>query len=452
LFSLPPRDERPEGGFVFTASRQGMVKKTALSELPGPTARTFTLMKINDGDRFGYVRLTDGKSDIFLATADGMAIRFLEEEVRPMGLAAAGVGGVKLQHRDEVVGMDTVVPGGEILLVASDGKGKRVSEGHFPRQGRYGQGVVAWKLPRTSQLVGAAASSQKGKQGLKIALHLEKLAAKAVRLDDAPLQTRVASGKPLVDLKTGDRVLSVTIPYDLGGSADHPPEASSPKAKASRKAGATAGSRSSSTALKYARQARLPLDDNDSSADGKPAAKASTKRAAAANTVAEVKKTRQAKAGGDGAAAASKKTGAAKKPAAKTKTTRAGEKAGSVKTTGKVKTTGSAKAAGSAKLTATAKGSRASKKAAAPSKKTSAPAKNAATAKKTASSKKTAEPKAKSSAAKNTTSKPGSSAKPKIGAAGKAATARKPTAGSKKKDKAPPKSSSGSSKKTAGGK
>jgi DNA gyrase subunit A len=446
LFSLPPRDERPEGGFVFTASRQGMVKKTALSELPGPTARTFTLMKINDGDRFGYVRLTDGKSDIFLATADGMAIRFLEEEVRPMGLAAAGVGGVKLQHRDEVVGMDTVVPGGEILLVASDGKGKRVSEGHFPRQGRYGQGVVAWKLPRTSQLVGAAASSEKGKQGLKFGLHLEKLAAKAVRLDDAPLQTRVASGKPLVDLKTGDRVLSVTIPYDLGGGADHTPEASSPKAKASRKASATSGSRSSSTALKNARQARLPLDDNEPSGVGKPAARASTKRATAADTAAEVKKTRQAKAGGDGATASSKKTGGAKKSAAKTKTTRAVGKAGTVKTTS------TAKAAGSAKPTATAKRSGASKKAAVPSKKTSAPAKGAATAKKTASSKKTAEPKAKSSAAKNTPSKPGSSAKPKTGAAGKASTARKPAAGSKKKDKTPPKSSSGGSKKTAGGK
>ena len=110
LFTLPPKEERPEGRCVFTCTRQGMVKKSDTAEMPGPTAHPFTLVKVNEGDTLGWVRLTDGKSDVLLATADGMAIRFSEEDVRPMGLVAAGVGGIKLGTRDEVIGMESYLP------------------------------------------------------------------------------------------------------------------------------------------------------------------------------------------------------------------------------------------------------------------------------------------------------------------------------------------------------
>jgi DNA gyrase subunit A len=93
LFTLPPKEERLEGWFVFTATQQGTVKKTALDDLPGPTGHCFTLVKVNEEDKLGWVRLTDGKAEVLLVTADGMAIRFHEDEVRPMGLVAAGVGG-----------------------------------------------------------------------------------------------------------------------------------------------------------------------------------------------------------------------------------------------------------------------------------------------------------------------------------------------------------------------
>jgi hypothetical protein len=166
-----------------------------------------------------------------------MAIRFSEDEVRPMGLVAAGVGGIKLQGRDELAGMELVPEGGELLFVASDGKAKRVSEDQFPVQGRYGVGVLAWKLPRTSQVVSiaalAAAGSKKRKTaarpdgeglpgagqasamraGERLTLHLEKLAPKAIRPDEAPLQGRTAAGKSLVEVKAGDRLVAVTIPW-----------------------------------------------------------------------------------------------------------------------------------------------------------------------------------------------------------------------------------------------
>jgi DNA gyrase subunit A len=209
LFTLPPKEERLEGWFVFTATQQGMLKKTALEDLPGPTGRSITLVKVNEEDKLGWTRLTDGKAEILLVTADGMAIRFPEDEVRPMGLVAAGVSGIKLGARDIVIGMELIPHRGDILLLTSDGKAKRVAVDQFPRQGRYGQGVIAWKLPRTSQLVGIAA----GKPNTRVTILIDKLSPKAIRLDDAPLQTRVASGKTIIELKPGYQVMGLSVSW-----------------------------------------------------------------------------------------------------------------------------------------------------------------------------------------------------------------------------------------------
>jgi DNA gyrase subunit A len=211
MFALPPKDERLAGWHLFTTTRQGLVKKTALEELPGPTGKPFTLVKVNEDDALGWVHLTDGKAQVLLVTADGMAIRFPEDEVRPMGMVAAGVGGIKLGTRDEVVGMALVPAKGEVLLVSADGKAKRIPVDQFPVQGRYGQGVIAWKLPRTTQVAGMAV----GKPNLRLTLHLEKLAPKSMRLDEAPQQTRTSAGKAVIEFKSGVKVLAVTTPLDF---------------------------------------------------------------------------------------------------------------------------------------------------------------------------------------------------------------------------------------------
>ena len=209
LFTLPPKEERLPNWFVFTASQQGMLKKTAIEEFPGPTGHSFTLVKINEDDQLGWLRLTNGKAEILLASAAGMTIRFHEDQVRPMGLVAAGVAGIKLGDKDQVIGMEIIPRRGEILLLASDGKAKRVATNQFPQQGRYGRGVIAWKLPRTARLIGIAA----GKPNTRVTLLLDKLAPKAMRLDEAPLRTRAASGKAVVELKTGYQLLGLSLPW-----------------------------------------------------------------------------------------------------------------------------------------------------------------------------------------------------------------------------------------------
>ncbi len=207
-FALPARkSDLPEELCILTVTRGGMVKKSMVSELPGPSAQTFKLANVNDGDSLGWAVLTDGGKEVLLATAQGMAIRFSEEEVRPMGLAAAGVNGIKLGVGDTVVGVEVLPVDGEIFLVASDGKAKRIEQKDFPIQGRYGKGVIGWELPARVILAGLAA----GKKNDIVTLHMAKAAPKMTRLDAAPLRKRSAvRGEAVVEVKAGDAVLGIT--------------------------------------------------------------------------------------------------------------------------------------------------------------------------------------------------------------------------------------------------
>jgi DNA gyrase subunit A len=206
-FALPARKSQlSEETNLITVTRGGMVKKSLVSELPGPSAQTFRLLNVNEGDTLGWVALTDGSKEVLLVTSHGMAIRFNEEDVRPMGLAAAGVNGIKLGVGDTVVGMQVLPGTGDLFLIASDGKGKRVEVKDFPAQGRYGKGVIAWELARGITLAGLGM----GKANAIVTLHLLKAAPKMARLDEAPLRKRTAMrGESVVDVKSGDALLGI---------------------------------------------------------------------------------------------------------------------------------------------------------------------------------------------------------------------------------------------------
>lgn len=247
-FSLPPKDERAEDWHVMSISRQAMIKKSQLSEMPGATAGTFTLVRINDGDRLGWVRLTNGNQEVLLLTAQGMAIRFSEDTVRPMGLVAAGVIGMKLADGDEIVGAEIMPDKGEIFLIASDGTAKRVRINQFPTQGRYGQGVIAWKLPAKIRVVGMAT----GRGTTRTTLHLAKLAAKMVRLDDPPVQGRTARGKTVQELRSDDQVLFITTPWEIERPMlpEDKPTSSRSKSRGNARSTKRSSSRSKRTAKK----------------------------------------------------------------------------------------------------------------------------------------------------------------------------------------------------------
>lgn len=214
LFTLPNRSQSEildlyQSWYVLTVTRQGMVKKSLISDLPGASAGSFTLVKVNDEDRLGWIKLSNGEDDILIQTANGMAIRFSENDVRPMGLVAAGVMGIKLQSEDTVVGVEIVPEKGEVFLIAENGYGKRIKTDQFPKQGRYGQGVQSWKLAQNIKVAGMVT----GKGTDRAIVFLRKLAPKSIRLDSAPLQTRAARGKSVQEIKEGDLIISLTLPW-----------------------------------------------------------------------------------------------------------------------------------------------------------------------------------------------------------------------------------------------
>jgi DNA gyrase subunit A len=190
-----------------------MVKKSLVTELPGPSSQTFVLVRVNEGDRLIEVALTDNKTkDILLVTAQGMAIRFKEEEVRPMGLVAAGVNGLKLADKDEVVGMEILPAEGQIFLITTEGKAKRVEQKDFPVQGRYGRGVIAWDLSDKVRLAGVVVD----KPNHMATIHLTRGAPKSTRLDEVAVRKRAATrGDMVVDVKPGEEVVSVNVGWTV---------------------------------------------------------------------------------------------------------------------------------------------------------------------------------------------------------------------------------------------
>jgi DNA gyrase subunit A len=136
----------------------------------------------------------------------GMAIRFPESDVRPMGMVAAGVLGIKLAQGDEVIGMLLIPHPGDLLFVSQDGMGKRVKWDQFPSQGRYGQGVIAWKLPGSVRLVAMLA----GIPSTKISLLFEHHTPKTIRFDKVALLGRTAKGQSIIDLPIRERIVRIS--------------------------------------------------------------------------------------------------------------------------------------------------------------------------------------------------------------------------------------------------
>jgi len=137
---VPVRDFAA-GGFVLFATKQGKVKKTAL-EAYSHRGRGASGDRLEAGDSVITARRTDGQREVMIATKLGMIIRFSEEEVRPMGRAAAGVNGIEVEDGDEVISADVVQEGVTILTVTERGFGKRTPLEEYRLQGRAGKGII----------------------------------------------------------------------------------------------------------------------------------------------------------------------------------------------------------------------------------------------------------------------------------------------------------------------
>ncbi|MBZ5708019.1 DNA gyrase subunit A [Nannocystis pusilla] len=159
LGMVPYRDEDLEGGhyYVVMCSQQGYIKRTALDEFANIRSTGIIAVTIEDGDQLIDARLTNGKQQIMLTSAQGMAIRFVEDDVRPMGRTARGVRGQDLREGDAVVSMTVLEPESErsILTMCAKGYGKRTAASDYKVQNRAGLGIITIKVTeRNGPVVG----------------------------------------------------------------------------------------------------------------------------------------------------------------------------------------------------------------------------------------------------------------------------------------------------------
>ena len=136
----------------------GRVKRIAISEFASVRAGGLIAIGLEPGDELRFALVTSGGQELTIVTAGGQALRFGEDEVRPMGRGAGGVNGIKLDEGDEVVALNLVEPGAALAVVSEKGWAKRTPLAEYPLQGRYGKGVVALPakyLAQTGKLVAA---------------------------------------------------------------------------------------------------------------------------------------------------------------------------------------------------------------------------------------------------------------------------------------------------------
>jgi DNA gyrase subunit A len=144
ITAVLPVSEFDDDHFVFMATAMGTVKKTVLSAFSRPMAKGIIAVGLDDGDYLIGVALTDGKQDVMLFSDEGKAIRFAEDEVRPMGRSAGGVRGMKLEKDRHVVSLLTAADEALSVLTATEnGYGKRTLVSEYTRHGRGGQGMIA---------------------------------------------------------------------------------------------------------------------------------------------------------------------------------------------------------------------------------------------------------------------------------------------------------------------
>ena len=194
------------GGYVFTATRKGVVKKTELAAFSNPRAGGIIAQGIEEDDALIEAVLTSGKDEILLATKDGMSVRFSEDDVRSMGRGAYGVKGVDLEAADAVVALQVVSGPGTVLTVTENGYGKRTPIDEYRVQSRGGKGIINIK---TSERNGGVVGVQYLHADEEVMLITEK--GMIIRLNTADISAigRNTQGVRLIQLDEGDHLVSI---------------------------------------------------------------------------------------------------------------------------------------------------------------------------------------------------------------------------------------------------
>jgi DNA gyrase subunit A len=206
LLAVKEFPEQESQQFVVMGSRQGVIKKTDLSLFRNPRAGGIIAMGVEEGDAVIAVEMSDGTEQIFLGTRDGMAIRFEETDVRPMGRTAYGVRGISLRDDDQVVAMEVVRQGGTLLTVAQNGYGKRTELDEYRLQSRGGVGIINIQTSdRNGKVVGITYVSEDD----ELMIISQQGMILRMRAGDVRAIGRATQGVRLIEMEEGDAVVAI---------------------------------------------------------------------------------------------------------------------------------------------------------------------------------------------------------------------------------------------------
>ena len=206
ITAVIPIKEYTEGHFLFMATKNGIVKKTPITDYANVRKTGLAAITLREDDELIEVKKTDNEQDIFLVTKYGQRIRFHETDVRKTGRASMGVLGMNLADGDEVVGMQLDTQGESLMIVSAKGLGKCTLVSEFTPQNRGGKGVKCYKITeKTGNLVGCKAVNRDDEVML---INTEGIIIR-IKVDDTALLGRITSGVKLINIAEGVTVASI---------------------------------------------------------------------------------------------------------------------------------------------------------------------------------------------------------------------------------------------------
>jgi len=192
--------------FVVMATKQGMIKKTRLSEFNNPRSTGIIALRLRDGDELIAVKITTGKQDVVTATRDGYALRSKESDIREIGRSGIGVKGMKLGKGDFMIGMEVVFDKSSLLTVTERGFGKRTDLSAYRVQGRGGKGLINIK---TSEKTGLVIGIKEVAKEDEIMVMTSSGVVIRSKVSDIRQTGRSTSGVRLIRLSEGDKATAV---------------------------------------------------------------------------------------------------------------------------------------------------------------------------------------------------------------------------------------------------
>jgi DNA gyrase subunit A len=204
--SILPVEEYTEGNYIFMATANGTVKKTALTDFARQRSVGLRALELEESDVLVGTAITDGECDVMLLSSEGKAVRFREDDVRAMGRTARGVRGIKLGAGHEMISLIIPQPGGRVLTVSENGYGKRTEMEEFPTKGRGTKGVIAMSTSeRNGKLVGAVQVFD----GDELMLISNQGTLVRTRADEVSVLGRNTQGVRVIRTKSGESLVGV---------------------------------------------------------------------------------------------------------------------------------------------------------------------------------------------------------------------------------------------------